>query len=69
MESICYVCSKQNGLQAQQEAFGDICQGPLSYVLTNQADKPADYVSLIKAITMLTGAVKACGDMEEQNAA
>jgi len=38
-------------------------------VLTNQADKPADYVSLIKAITMLTGAVKACGDMEEQNAA
>ena len=66
MESIAFVCSKQANSQTQKAALIDILQSPISFISGHkdsftQGESP---ISLIKAITMLTGALKGLTEMD-----
>jgi hypothetical protein len=58
MESVCYVCTKQGNDQAMKMALNDICLLPLSFM--EQIDvQNVEKDHLMKALSMITGAVKA----------
>lgn len=60
MESLCYVCTKQENEAALKAALGDICSIPLSFMNQIQADnlQTIEKSHLIKALSMITGAIK-----------
>ena len=65
MESVCYVCTKQGNNEALKLALNDICFIPLSFLNSIQDMATAEQDHLLKAISMITGAIKAQEDLEE----
>ena len=64
MESVCYVCTKQGNNEALKAALNDICFIPLSFMEQIQDMGTVEQDHLLKAISMITGAIKAQEDLE-----
>jgi len=67
MESICYVCTKQEDENALKLALSDICSIPLTFMQEIQSeDLPnVDKSHLLKAVSMMTGAIRALQELSE----
>ena len=67
MESICYVCTKQADENALKLALSDICSIPLAFMQQIQlTDLPTvDKSHLLKAVSMIAGALRALQELSE----
>lgn len=66
MESLCYVATQQPDENSIKAALGDTCSSAVQLLSGNDAPaiQTADKSHLLKAVVMLTGAVKALQSME-----
>ena len=65
VESVCYVCSMQQTIDQKRQALIDVMSSPVSLIV-GLKNKQLNEGDLIKAVSMLTGAVKALSEMQKE---
>lgn len=63
MESMCLVCTSIPDVATQVNSINHVCQIPISII---NSQNESDINQFIKAVSMLTGAVKAFGHVPKE---